>query len=220
MRSPPKFCQLHTKKAWSNFHTVRISPELKRLWASNFEQVVQKPLDPIFIQHVTQQVMEGLLKIRYPVSQAKASSSSTYLAREEENALRYAAGYIPFALRQKLQRSRHPLKEDFIICLNEFCDKEIECTDNSTYSAQWVKQVNRGGLKEVNDMYGSRVRHSAAGPQCSRSSSVVLPQYFRSRYAVLPQYFRSHSAVAPPSLRSASAVAPQSFRSGADVLPQ
>ena len=28
----------------------------------------------------------------------------------------------------------------------------IECTDLSTYSAQWVKEVNRGGLKEVNDM--------------------------------------------------------------------
>jgi hypothetical protein len=141
------------KKVWSNFHAVRISPELKRLWASNIEMIVQKPLDPILIQYYTQHVMEGLLKIRYPVSQAEAScSSSTSLTQEEENALRYAAGYIPFALRQELQRSRHPLKEDFIICLTEFCNEDIECTDLSTYSAQWVKQVNRGGLREVNDM--------------------------------------------------------------------
>ena len=97
--------------------------------------------------------MEGLLKVRYPVTQTEASSTSSIsLTREEDNALRYAAGYIPFALRQKLQRSQHPLKEDFIICLTEFCDEAIECTDLSTYSAQWVKEVNRGGLKEVNDM--------------------------------------------------------------------
>ena len=141
------------KTIWSNFHAVRISPELKHLWVLNFEHIVQKPLDGIFIQYVTQQVMEGLLKVRYPVTQTEAfSTSSISLTREEDNALWYAAGYIPFALRQKLQRSRHPLKEDFIICLTEFCDEAIECTDLSTYSAQWVKEVNRGGPKEVNDM--------------------------------------------------------------------
>ena len=141
------------KTIWSNFHAVRISPELKHLWVLNFEHIVQKSLDGIFIQYVTQQVMEGLLKVRYPVTQTEASSTSSIsLIREEDNALRYVAGYIPFALRQKLQRSRHPLKEDFIICLTEFCDEVIECTDLSTYSAQWVKEVNRGGLKEVNDM--------------------------------------------------------------------
>ena len=135
------------KTIWSNFHAVRISPELNHLWVSNFEHIVQKPLDGIFIQYVTQQVMEGLLKVRYPVTQTEASSTSSIsLTREEDNVLRYAAGYIPFALRQKLQRSRHPLKEDFIICLTEFCDEAIECTDLSTYSAvgkgseqRWVK---------------------------------------------------------------------------------
>ena len=141
------------KTIWSNFHAVRISPELKHLWVSNFEHIVRKPLDGIFIQYVTQQVMEGLLKVRYPVTQTEASSTSSIsLTREEDNALRYVAGYIPFALWEKLQRSRHPLKEDFIICLTEFCDEAIECTDLFTYSAQWVKEVNRGGLKKVNDM--------------------------------------------------------------------
>ena len=33
------------KTIWSNFHAVRISPELKHLWVSNFEHIVQKPLD-------------------------------------------------------------------------------------------------------------------------------------------------------------------------------
>ena len=51
------------KTIWSNFHAVRISPELKHLWVSNFEHIVQKPLDGIFIHFVTQQVMEGLLKV-------------------------------------------------------------------------------------------------------------------------------------------------------------
>ena len=36
--------------------------------------------------------------------------------------------------------------------LTEFCNEDIECTDLCTYSVQWVKQVNRGGLGEVNDM--------------------------------------------------------------------
>ena len=92
------------KTIWSNFHAVCISPELKHLWVSNFGHVVQMPVDGIFIQYVTQQVMEGLLKVRYPVTQTEASSTSSIsLTREEDNALRYAAGYIPFALRQKLK---------------------------------------------------------------------------------------------------------------------
>lgn len=90
-----------TKKVWSNLHAIRISPELKRLWASNIEMIVQKLLDPIRIQYCTQHVMQQLLKIRYPVSQSEAScSSSTALTQEEENTLCYAAGYISFALRQ------------------------------------------------------------------------------------------------------------------------
>ena len=97
--------------------------------------------------------MEGLLKIRYPVSRPTASGTSAMsLTVEEENALRYAAGYIPFALQKKLKKSQHTLKEEFIICLTELCHEEVECTDISSYSAQWVKEANRGGLKEVNDV--------------------------------------------------------------------
>ena len=62
------------------------------------------------------------------------------------NALRYAAGYVPRALRKKLERSSHQYKE-MILCSMDKEESETPTTDDST---EWVEAVDRGGLYHVN----------------------------------------------------------------------
>ena len=55
------------------------------------------------------------------------------------------AGYVTRALKQKLQRSAHPLKQQLILCLKEYNDTEHP-------SREWVKVIDRGGLTHVDDI--------------------------------------------------------------------
>ena len=80
------------------------------------------------------------------VSESRATASTQTL---EENALRYAAGYIPRALRQKLVRSSHDLKEELILCLEDLLVDEEDLS--SDLSEDWTKLIDRGGLKHVSD---------------------------------------------------------------------
>lgn len=71
------------------------------------------------------------------------------LTFEELNALRYAAGYVPRALRKKLAKSAHPLKDQLILCLLDLTD---DADDERDDSHCWFDAVNRGGLTSVNNM--------------------------------------------------------------------
>ena len=77
------------------------------------------------------------------------SSSQQRLSYEEQNALRYAAGYIPRALRKRLERSGHPLKEELILCLLDLTDDD-DC--GTSESEEWIRLVDRGGRKHVTNM--------------------------------------------------------------------
>ena len=64
------------------------------------------------------------------------------------NALRYAAGYVPRALKKKLIKSANPLKRQLLLCLLDLLDDGDE---RRTDSEEWLDLVDRGGLTRVND---------------------------------------------------------------------
>ena len=69
------------------------------------------------------------------------------LTMEEENALRYSAGFVPHSLLKKLKKSSNPLKEELCLCLREMID---DTQDDFDTSQMWVELVDRGGLKHIN----------------------------------------------------------------------
>ena len=149
------------EKVWRKFHQIRTSPSLKFTWDTflTTAQMDAKTVDPIFPQFVTQHLIESMMKVVFSTQQQvpeteMESTEIASLSKEEENALRYAAGFIPRALRKKLERSSHPLKEEFIICLMELCmeDEVSDDTNFVTYTTEWISRINRGGLYEVNNM--------------------------------------------------------------------
>ena len=84
------------------------------------------------------------------VVELSTTTSTQQFSYEEENALRYAAGYIPRALRRKLERSSHHLKEELILCLEELV-MERDLHEEEDLSVHWTKLIDRGGLKHVSD---------------------------------------------------------------------
>ena len=71
---------------------------------------------PILYQYITDCLFKELIREHFP-----AASPSVTVRQEaltyEKNTVDYAAGYIPRALRSKLERSSHPLKEELILCM-------------------------------------------------------------------------------------------------------
>ena len=67
------------------------------------------------------------------------------LTADEANALRYSAGYVPFALQKKLKK-----RPEFKKWLQSFA-VEGEESSYLDYTKKWTSAVNRGGLFRVND---------------------------------------------------------------------
>ena len=75
------------------------------------------------------------------------------MTREEENIVRCASGYVPYSLMKKYEKNEKNVTEksaSFVECLSSMA---INGEEGSflEYTTEWVSEVNRGGLFEVND---------------------------------------------------------------------
>lgn len=131
------------KKFWKDFHSL-CETELPELWTKLLLDVgiVQEDTS-LLTQHVNLQLFERML-LEYSRT-PEADVVVPLLTADEANALRYAAGYVPFALGKKLKG--RPEISNFLQSLG------IEGEESSylVYTKTWVNQINRGGLFKVND---------------------------------------------------------------------
>ena len=147
------------ESVWRKFHEVRSSVDLETVW-----KTLPQPLyysisrDPIFKQMVLSNLIEKIIRHEYPIIATESASCEdkaigTVLSEDEEKVIRYIAGYIPVSLRKKLERSSHPHKEEFILCLWSMCEDEDETNADNflTYTKSWIERVNRGGLFPVSN---------------------------------------------------------------------
>ena len=105
---------------------------------------------PIFWQSVGYGIFKSLIKKSFPVIRQEAAvEAAPTISHQEMNALRYAAGYVPRALRKKLKKSANPCKDQLLLCLYDLVDDGDE---GHTYTEEWLDLVVRGGLTRVNEM--------------------------------------------------------------------
>ena len=78
---------------------------------------------------------------------------------EENNALRYTAGYIPKALEKQLKRSAHPLKEKLITRLEELVLSDLTQDFSPDSSTDWINLIDQGGLVHINEMLYLMMQH-------------------------------------------------------------
>ena len=133
------------EKVWRSFHHKQ-EIELPLRWGSLFRDLGLSDKAPgvvLLTQHVNQKLFEGLLT--KDAMCADRTTSHTSFTSDEANALRYAAGYVPFALKKKLVH-----RPEFVKCLEQL---EVKGEGDSylAYTTEWIKLVNRGKLFQLSD---------------------------------------------------------------------
>ena len=148
LRSRVKSLKSQREKMWTSYHSLRTSKNFRTLWESLFKQLGVN-ISPILCQYVSHHIFKLLITKHFTIDPTSSKSDDPKpLTLEETFGLRYAAGYIPRSLRKKLTKSKHPLKNDLLLCLFDLLD---EGDDNDHESKRWVESINRGGLTRVNN---------------------------------------------------------------------
>ena len=139
------------EKMWAQYHKIRTSPEFLSQWSSFTALALGEPATLILTQHLTNLIFRLMIKHQFPLDgKAQAEEDLPSLSMQEENALRYAAGYVCRNLRKKLERSSHPLKEELVIGIMDLLECEDD-DDREGSSDAWLNLVDRGGLWHVSD---------------------------------------------------------------------
>ena len=79
---------------------------------------------------------------------AAVPSSSGPLGADEENVIRYMAGYIPFKLLKAYKKKNSDEAAAVVDCLSAMAQSGPE-DDFYAYTEEWTKAISRGGLFEV-----------------------------------------------------------------------
>ena len=136
------------EKMWTTFHQLRLS-ELPLIWTEFFPN-----MSSLVCQQVSYKLYADLAKINLSQGQGikPPSTEIPELTLDEENIIRYAAGYVPFKLLKKYEKSK---EVDFALSV-------IEClltmsvngdeSDLMEYTRKWCLEIDRGGLFEINDI--------------------------------------------------------------------
>ena len=145
---PGASCSKERGKMWGLLHEVQNSPKYKTLW-SGFLKSQRLEADPIFYQYVGDQLFKSFLK-KQCVCERRPPLADESLSYEEKNVIRYTAGYIPRALKKKIDCSSHPLKKQLSLCLLDLTEESEEC-DIEDESCEWIRIIDRGGLNHVTE---------------------------------------------------------------------
>ena len=149
------------QKLWEEFHRVRLTT-LDDLWEA-FLSKLKSNLHSLVRQYVNERILKSLIMSITECGNAaqpappSAPSVAVALSSEEENIIRYAAGYVPYSLLKKYGRYTVADKSLFISCLkrlaaNDGCEVEGQDPCFLDYTTTWVRSVTRGGLFQVNDV--------------------------------------------------------------------
>ena len=142
---------------WPKFHVFRVR-EVPRIWR-NCQQAISD-VDPILTQKATLEYALVLLHIKYggiresSVAEEKETRRGS-MSLEEENAIRYAAGYVLMKMKKMYKK-----RESVSICCcllsmeeGTTKDEDDEAKEESflEYTCAWLQLINRGGLFTVRD---------------------------------------------------------------------
>ena len=122
------------------------------IWGKFFEMIGKDRLDPLVVQHVNQSLFEDMLKTYIQPSKQTVTCPEHHLptlSSDEENIIRYAAGYVPMKL-MKYEKQSLDVAVEYVECLNSMAVNGDE-SSLQAYTLEWSRKVNRGGLFEVND---------------------------------------------------------------------
>lgn len=110
-------------RMWGNFYKLRSSDDFREFWKKFLSESIGARACPIFYQFVVDQVMDQLVKVRFPITIPEAHSTVDKLDSEDLGALRYTAGSVMRSLKKKIEKSAHPMKTEMLLCLAEMIEQ-------------------------------------------------------------------------------------------------
>ena len=147
---PYRSWKTRKEKLWGTYHSVRTSSEFVKLWTDFLQNSIGHPANTALYQHVTDLVFKEMITVSFQTSSHDSNLQSPSLSHEEESALRYVAGYVCRKVRNKLEATKHPKKDDMILFLMELNGDELDVDDDGGSEA-WCNLIDRGGLWHVSD---------------------------------------------------------------------
>ena len=144
---------------WQKYHMLRTSDTYISLWRRFIQTSIGVDLSPIFIQYVGHHGFKEALKNQFPVEHIYVDRAGVHneLTYQELNAVRYAAGFVPRALKKSLLKklkqrpTANKATQDYILCLESLISNDDD-NEQQHCSSDWVNSINRGGLACVNNM--------------------------------------------------------------------
>ena len=107
-------------------------------------------LDPLIQQHGNQKIFQSILLSIAEHDVDAHQSRKVTLTKDEENIIRYAAGYVPLALLRKKQKGTSEKSSQFLDCLSGMADDGKDASFE-TYTTDWITAIDRGGLFHIKD---------------------------------------------------------------------
>ncbi len=131
------------EKVLSRFHSLSL------IFVKLYHQIGKD----ITVDRMMKQYTNDKIFTEMYVSQFSTSSTtgicptSTRLTIDEENIVRYVAGYVPLKLMRKYEKQASCKAAMFVETL-KVSGQEV---DFAAYATRWIEEVNCGGLYEVNE---------------------------------------------------------------------
>ena len=139
------------EKLWRNFFLLRSSEKFREDWV-NFLDSANVAATPILYQHLTDILFRGYIGDHVTGCTAETKVDPVpAVTKREGNALRYAAGYVCRHLCKKIERSKHELKEEMVLCLMALTKDTPEEHSECGSSEEWTLALDRGGLWYVKE---------------------------------------------------------------------
>ena len=158
---PPKVMKAKSltnkfEKMWSCYHHFICSDDMCSVWLQGLSNPPVNRHFKLFTQAVTKWLMKEVVNSAIPPMPTVTSvqGASAVLSIQDEQALRYVAGYAVMKLKKYLKMKGSPQAITFFECLAATHEEEEKADEDITYlqySKTWVEKVNRGGLFTVND---------------------------------------------------------------------
>ena len=102
-----------------HYYELRVSDTFKKDWDTFLEQTIDHTASPTFYQFISHRLFQEFIKRRHQIAENEDCIANP-LSREDENALRYVAGYVCRKVQAKLKSFSHPHKEDMILFISDF----------------------------------------------------------------------------------------------------
>lgn len=139
--------RIKSENIWKNFHQIRISPAFRSKWEDFLQTSIKHSVSPILSQCVSRLVFKELITLKLSVKTQDDTSVSCTITAQEENALRYVAGYVCRKVEEDISKSSLKDKEDMI----QLCVEMAGDEDDGRGSEEWCNAIDRGGLWHISD---------------------------------------------------------------------